>query len=117
MSTRAKILVVDDDLDIQELLVGMISESYDVSTANDGNEANAMIKACQYDIVISDYKMPGINGANLAKKHPNTNFIFITGMVHKPSSLAAFQILSKPVSEEDLLNCITKLLSEKKQVV
>ncbi len=111
MERKAKLLVVDDDCDLCEIILGMIEHAYEVKTANNGNEANQLLQQEHFDLVISDYKMPGLTGANLAKKHPNTKFLIITGMTHKPASIKHYEILSKPLSAQTLLNRISKILT------
>lgn len=63
-----KILVVDDDDLLREVLCDVFtSEGADVSEADNGAKALAMIQNQNYDVVISDVRMPGGDGITLAK--------------------------------------------------
>ena len=63
-----KILVVDDEQDIIELLSYNLSrEGFEVATATDGEEALKKIRARSFDLVILDLMMPGIQGMELCR--------------------------------------------------
>jgi len=58
-----KILVVEDDLDIQELLKNFLQEAgYEIILANDGVEAVSIFPAAQFDLVLLDVMLPKIDG-------------------------------------------------------
>ena len=62
----AYILVVDDEEKMQHLLTIMLArQGYSVDRAGDGLKALEMIKANPYDMVISDIRMPGMDGMQL----------------------------------------------------
>ena len=55
----AKILIVEDDLDIQELLQNFLQEAgYEVSIANDGVEAVSLFSTAHYDLILLDVMLP-----------------------------------------------------------
>ena len=61
-----KILLVDDDVELLELLkIRLETWGYEVSVASDGKEAQALTDAVDPDIVISDVLMPGLSGMEL----------------------------------------------------
>ncbi|MBY0517539.1 MAG: response regulator [Bacteriovoracaceae bacterium] len=62
-----RILLVDDDMDITRLLSEVLSESYLVSTASNGVEALFLIKNTNYDLVITDFSMPVMDGVKFLK--------------------------------------------------
>ena len=63
-----KILVVEDDNQIQELIVEFLSsQDYIVETANDGVEGYEKFKEGEYDLVILDVMMPRLDGHSLCK--------------------------------------------------
>lgn len=65
---KARILAVDDEKDILELLsYNLRKEGYDVSTSADGEEALKLIKKEQYGLIILDLMLPGIQGMELCK--------------------------------------------------
>ena len=57
-----KILVVDDDQNMLQLLYTFLRDSYRVTTATNGQEALDMIREKRPDLVMLDYLMPGMNG-------------------------------------------------------
>jgi signal transduction histidine kinase len=62
MNTPARILVIDDDDHVRDALVDELSQYYSVEAAACGNEAFQFLTANQYDVVISDLKMPDYDG-------------------------------------------------------
>ena len=82
-----KILIVDDDKDVLDSMKLILKNSLElksyIKTTIDSKEAISEIERQEYDVVISDYKMPGMNGIDLLawikKIHPRTTRILITG--------------------------------------
>ncbi|MEN3336205.1 MAG: two-component system, NtrC family, response regulator PilR, partial [Blastocatellia bacterium] len=78
-----KILVVDDERSMRELLELVLKrEGYAVHTAENGTRALDLIRQNVYDLIISDVKMPDINGIDLLARvreiSPETMVIMIT---------------------------------------
>jgi len=70
-----KILVVDDDKDIRELLCKILRKwKHEVITASNGKDAYHILKTEEFNIVISDWLMPKMDGLELCKKIRNSNF-------------------------------------------
>ena len=66
---KEKILVVDDEEDISELIrYNLTSEGYDVICAGSGEEAVRLAESRPFDLVILDLMLPGINGIDVARK-------------------------------------------------
>src|SRR5438105_15506247 len=57
-----RVLVVDDDDEIRELIVLLLSESYEVSSARDGAEGLALARSLRPDLVVLDLLMPKMHG-------------------------------------------------------
>lgn len=78
----AKILIVEDDLDIQELLQNFLQEAgYEVSIANDGVEAVSLFSTAHYDLILLDVMLPKIDGftvCELIRKQSQIPIITIT---------------------------------------
>jgi two-component system response regulator AtoC len=81
---RYKILVVDDDPEVNKALRLMLQfDGHEVQTANSGKSALAIFEASQFDLIITDYNMPGIMGDELAalmkQKRPSQPIILTSG--------------------------------------
>ncbi|MGQ9630155.1 MAG: hybrid sensor histidine kinase/response regulator [bacterium] len=111
---RARILVVDDEKAVLEVVGKVLSgEGCEVDVAGSGDEALKYIRENEYDLVISDLRMPGIDGwafhrwVKENRPHLTKKLIFITGDILNPSVQGFFQEtgvlhLSKPFSIEEL---------------
>ena len=118
-----KILVVDDELNMRLVLSAMLKkEGYDVLTASDGLAALKILKECDFVAVVTDLKMPNLDGMGLLERviqdYPSTPVIIITA--HGTIATAvdalkkgAFDFITKPFEQEDLKNIIAKATSTK----
>jgi len=85
IAKKVRILVVDDDATLLDLLVDTLSAiGYQATGVYGGMEAlEALNKGC-FDLLITDIKMPGMDGISLSRKvrrlHPNLPILFITGV-------------------------------------
>ena len=122
MST--KILIVDDEKAIRDSIkLFLEEEGYASETSSDGLEALDKIKNKDYDIVISDIKMPNLDGMSLIEKaskiSPDTFFIIMTAYASLQTAVealrhGAFDYLIKPIEFDDLLLRIKRLVDYKK---
>ena len=116
------ILVVDDDSLVCDSLKEMLTiDGYAVDTALSGAAALAKLKEGQFNLVLSDIQMPGINGLELLKevKGLNTNalVVFITGHGHidgavEAIKLGAFDYITKPIDDLRLKLTINHALEQ-----
>lgn len=119
----AKILVVDDDQGMREFLGIMLTrEGYKVKTASGGKEALSLCGKRKFDLVITDLKMPRIDGIDLLKAikeiSPETMVILITGYASGETAVAAmkegaFDYLEKNFDVEDLKSTVKDALGKK----
>jgi DNA-binding response OmpR family regulator len=113
-----KILIVDDDVELcRELAEILVQEGHSVDTASDGKAGEESIRKNAYDVIILDYRMPGLEGIQVLKANRNvcsksrvyvaTGRPFIDKLLEKEqlSGLIA-GVLSKPYDVETLLNKI-----------
>jgi len=118
------ILVVDDEQTIRELLVRLLkSKGYVVTTVCDGYEALNVLKTSQFDIVLSDIKMPGLNGIELLEKAvelaPHMLVIMMTGfgtieLAVQAMKKGAYDFVTKPFMIDEILMVIARGLKEQK---
>ena len=121
-STRQRVLVVDDEASIRDLLSKTLAlAEYDVDTAPDGTSALDRMRAFNYDLLIADLKMPGMDGLTLirqAKKiKADLPVIIITGFSTESSAIEAVNLgvagyLTKPFRVPQVLAAAAKALGE-----
>jgi len=119
------ILAVDDEINsLKVLSAALSSDEFTVDTAVSGEEAFAMFKDKHYDLVLSDYKMPGITGQQLLEKvktvSPETPFVLLTAygtieLAVNAMRLGAYTYLTKPVDLNLLENIVNELLLSDRQ--
>lgn len=129
MGKISKILIVEDEAAIRRVLVKILEEEssdYVVDAAENGEEALQKITGEDYDLVISDIKMPKMDGEELlvaAKKiKPDTVFVMISGHGDLETAvntmrLGAFDYISKPPDLNRLLTTVRNALDTSKLVV
>ena len=123
---RARILVVDDsDFHRQQATDAMTKAGYDVTTAKDGREALAIVARQMFDLVLSDVKMPNMDGWQLLRmirsrsKIAATPFIFLTSMSNDKERLKGYKLgvddyIGKGFSEQELLARVERVLERTK---
>jgi DNA-binding NtrC family response regulator len=119
-----KILVVDDEEGARELFYTILSdEGYEVSLAVNGEDALSHMKSASFDLVVTDIKMPGMDGLQLLQEIRKTgskaDVIMVTayGEVEsylKAMSLGAAEYINKPIRIKELKRIVHKVLSERK---
>ena len=121
---RSRILVVDDEPLVTMLIAEALAlEGHDVDTARDGQEALDKVSACAYDAILSDLRMPGVDGVGLYRgldqHHPDLlrRIAFVSGTT-QPVEYATFleetdvAVLRKPFAIDDLQQLVQRLLQE-----
>lgn len=124
MEDRKKILLVDDEEVFLEQLKDALEQSsldLQVDTASDGLEALEKIDAERHDIVITDLKMPRMDGHQLLKeihiRYPSTYVVVITAFGSISSAVeamkyGAYDFLEKPFNMDTLEISLTKILRQ-----
>jgi two-component system NtrC family sensor kinase len=120
---RPKILVVDDERVIAQLIADVLNaEGYAVDTAPDGRVALEHIGRWAYDLILSDLRMPELDGLGLhrelVRSHPDLarRFVFITGTSEHPDyrdfiEEVAAPVLTKPFDLMELLRVAREMLA------
>jgi two-component system alkaline phosphatase synthesis response regulator PhoP len=121
-SIKQKILVVDDEADIVELIAyNLKREGYQVVTASNGQEAVTTAKKSLPDLIILDIMMPkmdGIEACRVLRSMPefkNTFVVFLTARSEEYSEIAGFNVgaddyIAKPIKPRALLSRINAIL-------
>ena len=108
-----RVLVVDDDRDIRELLVEFLaSEGYDVASAPDGRRALAEARAHRPDVILLDLMMPIMSGWEFREAQlgdPELADIPVVVVTAFEESLDGTELLRKPFLVEDVLDAVQRL--------
>jgi len=115
-----KILIVDDELNMRLVLTAMLKkEGYEIASAADGSEALSILKSGPIDAVITDLKMPNVDGMELLDhmndKHPAIPVIIITAHGTVATAVEALKkgaldYITKPFDLDELKNVISKAM-------
>ena len=121
-ATRPRVLVVDDEASIRDLLAKTLAlAEYDVDVAPDGRSALERMRMYPYDLLIADLKMPGMDGLTVireAKRYKaDLPVIIITGFSTESSAIEAVNLgvagyLTKPFRVPQVLAAAAKALGE-----
>jgi DNA-binding NtrC family response regulator len=113
------ILIVEDESIIRNSICEMLrKKGYEVEEASDGAQAVELIDRRRFDLVISDFLMPKLNGAKLVEHlrsiAPRTPVILLTGFLSRQAAEALLpltEFVEKPVSLDVLVSMIERVLS------
>jgi len=120
---KARVLVVDDDAAMGDMLREALEDAgYDVEVAGGGRSAVARVRQGGVDLVVSDVKMPDLDGLDLLREikavEPSPHVITITAFgsidtAIRAVKLGAFDYITKPFEVDQLLLSVGKALSER----
>jgi two-component system response regulator AtoC len=115
-----KILIVDDELNMRLVLKTLLKkEGYDVVTASEGFEALKVLKSGDIKVVVTDMKMPKLDGLGLLdrviREYPSMPVILITAHGTVATAVdalkkGAFDYITKPFEQDELKNVIRKAI-------
>jgi excisionase family DNA binding protein len=119
---RPRVLVVDDEATIRDLLAKTLAlAEYDVDIAPDGRTALDRLRMIPYDLLITDLKMPGVDGLTVIREarrlKADLPVIIITGYSNEASAIEAVNLgvsgyLTKPFRVPRVLAAAAKALGE-----
>ncbi|MBI4644758.1 MAG: endopeptidase La [Deltaproteobacteria bacterium] len=122
----ARVLVVDDEEIARTNLEYILrKEGHQVSGASNGAEAMDMIKAQEYDLILTDLKMERMDGLQLLESAkqlaPHTEIIMVTGYATVSSAVDALKkgaahYLSKPIKLDELRDTVREIIDKKRHV-
>ncbi|WP_297797683.1 HD domain-containing phosphohydrolase [uncultured Marinobacter sp.] len=122
LPTTARLLLVDDEENILRSLQRILrKEPYELETATSGEAALSMMEEQKFDLVISDARMPGMDGptllAKIKKKWPFCIRILLTGYADVTATIKAinegqiYRYISKPWDDEELKLIVRQALA------
>jgi len=93
---KQRVLVVDDEEPIRGMLAHYLErQGYDTSAAGDGSQALELLGRSQFDLVLSDVRMPGMDGlallGEIVRRHPDTGVLMLTGCEDVGMAVAAMK--------------------------
>ncbi len=119
----SRVLVVDDEQSMRNMLaIALQQEGYEVVTAEDGEAARREIEARSVDLIVSDIRMPGLDGIEVlrfAREHtPGTEVILVTAYASTASAvealrLGAYDYIIKPFDIDELKLTVQRALEVK----
>ena len=116
---RPRVLVVDDDESVREMLSASLSTAYEVVTAADGSTALAALEHSPCDLLMADLRMPGMDGLTLIrearKRSPALPVVIVTGLPSEATAIEAIDIgvsgyVTKPFVVSRLLAVVARAL-------
>lgn len=121
MEKKEHIIIIDDDVDICALLKRFFErKGFDVSTAFKAQEGLDLIRANTYDVLLTDFRLPDMDGLEVIKNvrslKANLPIIVITGysdvkQAIKAIRLGAFEYVTKPIYPEEILLHVQKAIA------
>ncbi len=121
---RARILAVDDQRYFRELIEGLLTgEGYSVRTAASGEEALHILEREDFEVVVTDLVMPGIDGSQLVaevkERNPNQDVVMVTGVVDVKTAVEAMKqgatdYILKPFDRNTLVRSLDTILQRRR---
>ena len=122
---KTRILIVDDAGPVVVLCVNVLQAlGYAVKGANRGETAVELLRKERFDLMVLDYKMPGMTGFDVYQQakalYPDIAVVLVTGhgtpeVVTEANRLGFDSILLKPFTSEELRGTVEKVLADRKQ--
>ena len=121
---QARILIVDDKEHMRELLRDILTPQHGVVLAGDGAAARAQLDAEEFDLVLTDVRMPELDGLELLKlvkqRWPLTEVVMMTAYASVPSAVeamrhGAYDYIQKPFDPDDVSLVVSRALERHRE--
>lgn len=119
--SKPRILLADDEVPLRDSIEALLTEEgMQVTAVGDGQRAFDLLKREEFDLLVSDIKMPGLDGMSLLRAahddHPNLGVILITAYATIESAIEAMRLgaadyILKPLLLDDLLLKVRRILN------
>jgi two-component system response regulator PilR (NtrC family) len=122
----ATILVVDDDDTVRNALFELFAEEHTCHAAATAEQALTYLSSRQYDVVVTDYQMPGLTGldvlAKVKESQQHTPVILISGSSSRERAedlkrMGAFDYLAKPFRLQDIEMCVARAITHRAELL
>ncbi|MEJ2031454.1 MAG: response regulator [Deltaproteobacteria bacterium] len=125
MSNKQRIMIIDDEKIVGDMAkLSLEQDGYEVETFLNGESALARLQEQPFDVVVTDFKMKGIDGLEVLRKvkklHPKTVVIMITAFANLDVAIEALRddvqdFFPKPVKIKELKASIKRALEKRKE--
>jgi DNA-binding NtrC family response regulator len=121
--SRGRILVVDDKENMVKLFAKILGAEYELTTAAEGGRALALVAAQEFDVVVTDLKMPGADGFEVLKaikaRSPDTEVVMMTAYATVQDAVeamkqGAYDYLQKPFDPDAAALVVARALERKR---
>jgi signal transduction histidine kinase len=121
-----RVLIIDDEADVRKVIANILMEGgYQVNTASSGSEAIDLFRSETFDLVITDMRMPGMDGLEVTRRlkqmDDDLEIIVLTGYGNTENAIRAmgenraFDYLTKPLENiEDLVKSVGRALEKRR---
>ena len=121
MAKRAKILVADDQYHMRKIMGIILGNEYDLIFAENGREALEKIRTQEVGLVVTDFRMPYMNGLELMRaiqhEKPELSFIlmsaYMNDLLRERGHVGTVHVVQKPFQVAAVIRCVRKLLAQK----
>jgi DNA-binding NtrC family response regulator len=123
---RARILIVDDKENMRALLRDILATRHDVTLAADGTAARTLLESESYEVVLTDVRMPGLDGFELVRlvkeRWPLTEVVMMTAFASVSAAVeairqGAYDYVQKPFDPDDVGLVVTRALERHRERV
>ncbi len=120
---RARILVVDDKENILKLFARILGEEHELTTAADGGRAISLVASQEFDVVVTDLKMPGADGFEVLRavkaRAPDTEVVMMTAYATVSDAVeamkqGAYDYLQKPFDPDDAARVVARAIERRR---
>lgn len=118
METKAQLLVVDDeDVVLLSVRKALKKDGYDIDSVDSADKALKLLNQKQYDVMITDLMMPGMDGMQLLdvvkNTHPDLRVVMVTGFATMATAMkairqGAFDFIAKPFTKSELGSAVLR---------
>ena len=120
---RARILVVDDKENILKLFARILGDGYELATAADGGRAISLVASQEFDVVVTDLRMPGADGFEVLRavkaRAPETEVVMMTAYATVKDAVeamkqGAYDYLQKPFDPDDAERVVARAVERRR---
>ena len=121
MAKRARILVADDQFHMRKIMGIILGNEYDLIFAENGVEALEKIRTQEVDLVVTDFRMPYMNGLELIRtiqqEKPELSFILMSAywndLLREREHVGSVYVVQKPFQVAAVIRIIRKVLAQR----